>query len=255
MVMSKELINNLKGIFDLNQYEVDIWVHLLSKGVSTAGELSTISNVPRSRAYDVLESLEKKGFVVIKIGKPIQYIAVPPEEVINRVQKRIENAAQNRVKRLSKLKDSEMLEQLNKLYNKGIKTYSPTELSGAFKGRQNIYDKMESMIRKAQDSVKIFSTEEGSIQLNALKNAIKKAHKRGIKIQVNAPLTDKNKEVIEKLNPFIEFNDKTGTNARYCIADDKQALMLLLNDDEAHPNYDVGIWVNSKSISKVLGNN
>jgi len=43
-----------------------------------------ISNVPRSRTYDVLESLEKKGFVVMKLGKPIKYIALPPEEVIER---------------------------------------------------------------------------------------------------------------------------------------------------------------------------
>jgi len=40
--------------------------------------------VPRSRCYDVLESLEKKGFIISKIGKPLKYIAVPPEEVVER---------------------------------------------------------------------------------------------------------------------------------------------------------------------------
>ncbi|MDP3765021.1 MAG: helix-turn-helix domain-containing protein, partial [Nanoarchaeota archaeon] len=33
----------------LNSYEVKIWTALLSRGVSTAGELSDIANVPRSR--------------------------------------------------------------------------------------------------------------------------------------------------------------------------------------------------------------
>ncbi|MBS3095823.1 hypothetical protein J4480_00115, partial [Candidatus Woesearchaeota archaeon] len=38
--------------FGINGYEVKIWTALLSRGVSTAGELSDIANVPRSRSYD-----------------------------------------------------------------------------------------------------------------------------------------------------------------------------------------------------------
>ena len=254
MLIEKELINKLRNIFDLNQYEVAIWVNLISKGVSTAGQLSDLSNVPRSRAYDVLESLEKKGFVVIKIGKPIQYIAVPPEEVINRVQKRVMISAEEKVKQLSNLKESDLIKQVNDLYENGIRTYSPTELSGAFRGRQNIYDQIESMIRKAQSNVKIVTTEEGMIRkLSVLKNVIKKANERGVKIQVKTPVTEKNRDEINKLSGLVEFKESTENEARYVIVDDQQALLLLLNDAELNPNYDVGIWVNSESISKVLG--
>jgi len=256
MLFDKDLVNSLRSIFDLNQYEVAIWVHLISKGVSTAGELSDLSNVPRSRAYDVLESLEKKGFVVIKIGKPIQYIAVPPAEVVNRVQKRVMIEAEERVKRLENLRDSDVLKKITDLYEKGIKTYSPTELSGAFRGRQNIYDQIESMIRESQSNVKIVTTEEGLVRkLSALRNVIKKAHERGVTIQVKTPITDKNREMMNKLNDFVEFKENTENEARYVIVDDRQALLILLNDKEINPNYDVGIWVNSESISKVLGKN
>ncbi len=68
MIIQPELLNKLKD-FGLNSYESKIWVALLSRGVSTAGELSDIANVPRSRSYDVLESLEKKGFVILKLGE------------------------------------------------------------------------------------------------------------------------------------------------------------------------------------------
>jgi len=254
MLIEKELINKLRNIFDLNQYEVAIWVNLISKGVSTAGQLSDLSNVPRSRAYDVLESLEKKGFVVIKIGKPIQYIAVPPEEVINRVQKRVMISAEEKVKQLSNLKESDLIKQVNDLYENGIRTYSPTELSGAFRGRQNIYDQIESMIRKAQSNVKIVTTEEGMIRkLSVLKNVIKKTNERRVKIQVKSLVTEKNRDEINKLSGLVEFKESTENEARYVIVDDQQALLLLLNDAELNPNYDVGIWVNSESISKVLG--
>ena len=88
MIVQKDFLNRLKD-FGLNSYESKLWIALLSRGVSTAGELSDISNVPRSRAYDVLESLEKKGFIVMKVGKPIKYLAVPPAEVVERVKKKV----------------------------------------------------------------------------------------------------------------------------------------------------------------------
>ena len=90
MIVKEEFLSKLRRFFNLNLYEVKIWTALLSRGVSTAGELSDIANVPRSRSYDVLESLEKKGFVIMKLGKPIKYIAVPPKEVVERVKKKVE---------------------------------------------------------------------------------------------------------------------------------------------------------------------
>jgi len=60
MLVKQELINKIKDYFDLNVYETKVWLALISKGVASAGEIASISRVPRSRAYDVLESLEKK---------------------------------------------------------------------------------------------------------------------------------------------------------------------------------------------------
>ncbi len=78
MIVQDTFLKKLRGAFDLNIYEVKIWTALLSRGIASAGELADISNVPRSRSYDVLESLEKKGFVIMKLGKPIKYIAIQP---------------------------------------------------------------------------------------------------------------------------------------------------------------------------------
>ncbi len=82
MVVSEETLKKLRSAFNLNIYEVKVWIALLSKGTATAGELSDMSNVPRSRSYDVLESLEKKGFIIMKLGRPIKYLAVSPQEII-----------------------------------------------------------------------------------------------------------------------------------------------------------------------------
>ena len=111
MIVKEEFLSKLRRYFSLNLYEVKIWTALLSRGVSTAGELSDIANVPRSRSYDVLESLEKKGFVVMKLGKPIKYIAVPPNEVLERVKKNMNEEAKEKVKRLEELKGTEVVDE------------------------------------------------------------------------------------------------------------------------------------------------
>ena len=117
--MQKDFLNKLRD-FGLNTYESKIWTALLSRGVSTAGELSDIANVPRSRSYDVLESLEKKGFILMKPGKPIKYIAVKPEEVIDRVKKKVTEETEKQIELIESLKTAKILDELNVLHTQGL---------------------------------------------------------------------------------------------------------------------------------------
>src|SRR3990167_3703961 len=120
MIVKEEFLSKLRRYFSLNLYEVKIWTALLSRGVSTAGELSDIANVPMSRSYDVLESLEKKGFVIMKLGKPIKYIAVPPREVLERVKKNVQEKTRKEVTTIDLLKKGKMIEELMLLHERGI---------------------------------------------------------------------------------------------------------------------------------------
>ena len=161
MIVKEEFLSQLRRYFSLNLYEVKIWTALLSRGVSTAGELSDIANVPRSRSYDVLESLEKKGFVVTKLGKPIKYIAVAPSEVVERVKKNMKEEADDKIKRLDKLKGTEVLTELTTLHTQGVELVEPSDLSGSLRGRHNLYNHLELTIRNAEESVTIMTTPQG----------------------------------------------------------------------------------------------
>lgn len=253
MVLDKKTVNELRRLFDLNLYEVNIWVHLLSRGVSTAGELSDLSNVPRSRAYDVLESLEKKGFVVLKLGKPIQYIAVPPEEVLSRYKEVVLKNADEKTKMLEEVKGSDALKELNQLYDKGIEFYDPTELSGAFRGRQSIYNQMEAMIKKANSSIKIMTTEKGLVRkLSMMKTVLKKAKEKGVAIKILSPLNDEVKNALGELGSIIDHKESKDIRGRFVVVDDENILLMLLDDEKTHPNYDVGVWLNSKMFGSTL---
>ncbi len=193
MIVKDEFLSKLRRYFGLNLYEVKIWAALLSRGVSTAGELSDIANVPRSRSYDVLESLEKKGFVVMKLGKPIKYIAVEPAEVLERVKKNVQKDAKEQIKRLEDLKATDVIHELNSLHKQGVELVEPSDLSGSIKGRHNLYNHMELTIRDAEESVVIMTTAQGLVRkVEGLKPTFIKLKKRGVKIRIAAPLTKDN---------------------------------------------------------------
>src|SRR5512136_1601097 len=124
MIVQQDLLKKIKD-FGLNSYEAKIWTALLSRGISSAGELSDISNVPRSRTYDVLESLEKKGFIMMKLGKPIKYMAISPNEVLERVKKKIKEDSTRQEKTMDELKGSKILDELISLHTQGIDMVEP----------------------------------------------------------------------------------------------------------------------------------
>ena len=105
MVATQKVLDALKQI-GLNLYERKLWVSLLSRGTSTAGELSSLAKVPHSRTYDVLESLAEKGFVIVQNAKPMKYVAIAPGEAFERAKKKIRNDAEGMADRITQLQNS-----------------------------------------------------------------------------------------------------------------------------------------------------
>ncbi len=251
-IVQKEFLKKIKD-FGLNSYEAKIWTALLSRGVSTAGELSDIANVPRSRSYDVLESLEKKGFIIMKIGKPIKYIAVDPDEVVERVKKNVKLDAERAAETLDELKNSDILSELKALHKNGVDMVDPSEITGALKSRGNAYDQIDTMIRSAEEELLIATTEDGVVRKGDVHfRSLKKAHDRGVKVRIACPITKKNEQTIEDLQHFATIRNVQGVHARFVLSDRKELLFMLLDDTEVHPSYDVGVWINAPFFATAL---
>ncbi|MBI4440283.1 TrmB family transcriptional regulator [Candidatus Woesearchaeota archaeon] len=254
MIVKEEFLSKLRRYFGLNLYEVKIWTALLSRGVSTAGELSDIANVPRSRSYDVLETLEKKGFVIMKLGKPIKYIAVPPQEVVERVKKNVHEEAKERVSRLEELKSTDVIGELNTLHTQGIELVEPSDLSGSLSGRHNLYNHLELVMKNAEESVTLMTTEQGLMRkVEGLRPVLEKIKKRGVKIRIAAPLTKENAAAAQEISGLADIRH-TNAKARFCIVDGKELVFMILDDTQVHPTYDVGIWVNTPFFAGALQN-
>jgi len=252
MIVQKDFLKKLRD-FGLNTYESKLWTALLSRGVSTAGELSDIANVPRSRSYDVLESLEKKGFAVAKIGKPIKYIAVPPNEVVERVKKNVHTEAKESIDKLDQMKGTDVINELNSLHTQGVELVEPTDLSGSLRGRHNLYNHLEMMMKGAEDNVTIMTTTDGLIrEIEGFKPVFEKLKKSGVKIRIAAPITKDALAAIKDISGIAEIKHIDKIKGRFVIVDGKNVTFMVMDDKDVHPTYDVGIWVNTPFFASAL---
>ena len=239
MIVKEDFLKKLKGAFDLNIYEAKIWAALLSKGVSSAGELADISEVPRSRSYDVLESMEKKGFIIMKLGKPIKYIAVEPKEVLERVKRNVQTRTDERIKNLNKLSGTSTYKDLEGLYTNGIDNVDPSNLSGIMKGRNNLNNQIEAMFRNAKKSILISTTEKGfARKMDVLVPLMKNL--KDVSVKVITPKFDKS--LIKNTPIKVKPSD---INSRFVLVDGKELMFMVTDDEKTHESYDSGIWVKS----------
>ncbi|MFW6230749.1 MAG: TrmB family transcriptional regulator, partial [Nanoarchaeota archaeon] len=202
---------------------------------------------------DVLESLEKKGFVVMKLGKPIKYIAVPPTEVLERVKKNMRQEAEEKVGLLNELKDTELLSELNTLHSQGVELIEPAELSGSLRGRHNLYNHLELTVRNAEDSVVILTTTPGFIRkVEGLKTTFEELQKRGVDVRIAAPITEEAMDAVKDIKEVAQVKHTDVHTGRFCIVDGKELVFMVMNDADVHPTYDVGIWVNTPFFANAL---
>ncbi|MEM5778580.1 MAG: helix-turn-helix domain-containing protein [Candidatus Aenigmatarchaeota archaeon] len=250
MVVSQAILDALKQI-GLNLYERKLWVALLSRGTSTAGELSSLAKVPHSRTYDVLESLAEKGFVMIQNAKPLKYVAITPNEALERVKKKIKEDTEISIERINQFQKSPYLKELEKIYKKGVELIEPGELTASLKGRNALYQQLETCFKNAKNSISILTTTTGLNDLHILhSDVLKKAAERGVKIRIAAQYGKEHLPIIEKLKEFAEIKKitKPSITGRFCVVDGSHVVMSL-TDEDVHPTQDLAFWSQSKHIA------
>lgn len=247
-MIKPDLVKRIKEYFNLNIYETKVWLALLTKGIASAGEVAELSGVPRSRTYDVLESLEKRGFAMVKIGKPVKYIAIKPTEVIEKMKSKVLNDAQDKVKSLSNLKDTPEYTELEELHVGGISPVKAHDLTGSLKGRSNVISRMRELLESAEKEVLICTTHSDfEDKSRVLLPTLEKLAANGIKIKM-ALSGDLDK--IKKLNSKHNLNAKVlETSARFFVADRKEILFMVTPEKS---DEEIGLWLNSPFFTSSL---
>jgi sugar-specific transcriptional regulator TrmB len=243
MILAQELIGRIKDHFDLNLYETKVWLALLSKGVASVGEIASLSRVPRSRTYDVLESLEKKGFAIIRMGKPVKYLGVKPQMILERIKQDIRKSAEERVNDLSKLKDTEEFVKLNELYTQGINPVKKEDISTSLRGKSNISNFLREIIESAKKEVVICTNaEEIKSKLKLFSQTVLILQEAKIKIKMALSGDEKIiKELESKLSLKIKRID---IDSKFFIVDRKEVLFYI--SKSGNDIDDIAVWLNSE---------
>lgn len=244
MVASTEVFDALKSI-GLNLYERKIFVALLAKGVATAAEVSEIAGVPRSRSYDILESLSDKGFVMVQPSKPIKYVALEPKEALDRTKQTMEKKHKEMVDRINKMKDSPVVEELQTIFSQGLDLVQPTEMTGTLKGRYVIDRQLRSAFKGAKSQIDILTTEQGLNNLYSKHfRVLKKIARSGVKLRILSNASDNS--ITNAFSEIAELKRIRDAAGRMAIIDGQSMLMSLTDDKNVHETQDVALWATSE---------
>lgn len=250
MILKNELISKIKDYFELNIYETKVWLALLGKGSASAGEIASISGVPRSRTYDVLESLEKKGFAIVKIGKPVKYLGVKPRIILEKLKNNVRTEAEEKFQTLMNVKDTKEFEQLEELYTVGINPVRREDLSASIKGRSIISSHLKEIIDSAKEEVIVFmNLKEMKLKEKLFAETFDYLKKKGVKVKV---ALSGDAEGISKLSQSMKMKiTPIEIESKFFIIDRREVLFYLNKESEKD---DQAIWLNSDFFATAFAN-
>ncbi len=256
MLASPEVMDALKGI-GLNLYERKLWVALLAKGVASAGELSIVAKVPRSRSYDVLQTLADKGFVIVQASKPLKYVAVDPRKSLEKAKKRLREDLSQKVSRIERLQKSKMIEELNVIHQQSLELILPEDLTGSLKGKYSVLQQTDSMFKDATSSVNIVTTPVGLNELFENQFSIlKKLKEKGVKIKIATGVDERCADAIKSMSGIADIRNVSGTevplSGSFYIVDGKQLSMGLSDPENIHTSQQMMFWTKSQHAAEKL---
>lgn len=194
-----------------SQYEITCYLTLAAQHPINGSQLSSISGMARSRVYDVLRNMVRKG-LVMEIGDGL-YVPLPADELYQRLQNRFDDG-------LTALK-----EQLS-----GTAANAAYEFIWMIRGYQQVINKAREMIANAVDElyVRLFP-DSGRL----LEPDLKQAERRGVGIRYIAMGEMGAGFEIQVAHPDPDhLLDNIGGRSFDIIADKSEALVGIFEKDQ-----------------------
>jgi len=129
----------------LTDYETRAYLALLEKGVLTASQVSENSDVPYSKVYETLTSLERKGWIETERGRPGRYYPKAPSETLATVKLQLEEKVKTWEKTISS--------ELQPFYEKREIREKPD--IWILRGELNTIAKLREMLEKTKSELMI----------------------------------------------------------------------------------------------------
>ena len=200
----------------LTSYEIRTFSSLLKAGELTASDLSQKSGVPYSKIYEVLGTLEEKGWIGSDDSRPTKYFAKSPATGIETTKQKME----------SDFKDNQntILNELIPLYEKSGTSERPD--IWVLSGTVNIAAKILEMVETCRNEVLIALPEAGEELIKQALPKLRLLHDKGVEITVLT--SDKmNKESLKAVSRVATVKVREGMFGGGIISDKRYVVILL----------------------------
>ena len=223
----------------LTSYEIRTFTALLKSGELTASDLSQKSGVPYSKVYEVLGTLEEKGWIGTDDSRPTKYFAKSPSTGLETTKQKAE----------SHFKENQnvILNELTPLYEKSGTSERPDiwVLSGTI----NIAAKILEMVESCRREVMIAIPEAGDELVKQALPKLRSLHDKGIEITILT--SDKmNKEYLKAISRVATVKTKKGLFGGGIICDNRYVVILLGPEVSGSSASDiVAIWADHAGLA------
>lgn len=155
----------------LTEYESRCFVALSRVQKATAKEVSELSEVPRSRVYDAVDRLHRRGLVDVQQSDPREYQALPNEKALEVLRDQYEQTLTNVGDALESLEDSKHLEETG---------------AWAIADHEHVNDRIEGMIDGVDDEVYVLITDGDGLD-REVRSILSAAAERGADVLAEVP--------------------------------------------------------------------
>ncbi|MEN2975123.1 MAG: helix-turn-helix domain-containing protein [Candidatus Caldarchaeales archaeon] len=238
-VISEDLRRALHNL-GLTDYEIKVYIALLEVGESTASKLSEIADVPYSKIYDVLESLERKGWIGTEGGRPAQYYPKSPITALESSRMRLE--------REFKSNEEIIRSELFPIYEgRGFREKHDIWI---IRGEENILMKIKDLLVSCEKELLIAAPLITKNLLTFFLPHLTYIFSRGGIVKIMLP-NDVDYALIKKLTEVAELRLKEQMFGGGIVADSREVI-LLLGDEKGEISF--AIWSEHVGLAKFAKN-
>ena len=238
MSISDKVRKSLEKI-GLTSYEIRTYTALVNGGELNASELSNKSGVPYSKIYEVLGTLEEKGWIDSDDSRPTNYIAKSPTTSLDTTKQSLDTEFSNN--------QNKILAELVPLYEKSGTSEKPD--IWFISGVMNIVSKIMEMVENCRDEVMIAVPQAGEEIVKQALPKLRQLHDKGIEITV---LTSDSldKESLKAISRVADVKVKEGLFGGGIISDKRYVVILLGPEISSSSSSEiVAIWADHSGLA------
>jgi HTH-type transcriptional regulator, sugar sensing transcriptional regulator len=224
----------------LTSYEIKVYLSLLEAGSMTASNISKKSGVPYSKIYEVLNSLEDKGWLESDSSRPQKFFPKSPLTAVEAMKMRIE----------SSIRDSKnmIMSELMPIYRKSGLRERPE--IWVVMGVYNIAAKISEIIQTCQHELLIALPQVAEGIARPLQPTLRMLQEKGVKIDVLAS-EEASSDTLRTISRVAEVRLKNNMFGGGVIGDSKHVMILLSEGRSEAGNFEpTAIWAEHIGLAR-----